>query len=84
MKTSYESKNPVAIRKRILVPKTNLSDDSVSVEYSSTNNRLTVVHAESADDLAQIQGDASGVYYHVKESGVWRTVPNAIAVGGTG
>ena len=84
MKTSYESKSPVAIRKRLLVPKTNLADETMSVEYLADNDRIVVKHQVDSDNLVQIQADGSGVFLHKRDNGSWSTIPNAISVGGTG
>lgn len=84
MKTSYESKSPVAIRKRLLVPKTNLADETMSVEYLADNDRIVVKHQVDPNNIVQIQADGSGVFLHRRDNGSWSTIPNAIGVGGTG
>lgn len=84
MKTEYPSQAPEAVRKRIKAPKTNVEDDSVSVEYNQTNDRVIVAHTEDENNISQIQADDRGVWYHKQAGGSWTTVPNAINVGGTG
>ena len=84
MKTSYESKSPAAIRKRLLVPKTNLADETISIEYLEENDRIVVKHQVDTDNLLQIQGDSRGVFMHKLDNGVWTTIPTAVNAGGTG
>lgn len=84
MKTSYESKSPVATRKRLLVPRTNLDDDTLSIEYGLTSDRIIVKRETADNNLTQIQADSSGVFLHKRDNGNWTTIPHAISVGGTG
>lgn len=84
MKTEYQSQAPEAVRKRLLVPKTNLSDDTMSVEFIESDGDIHVKHKVDDDNINMIQAGSNGVFYHVKEAGTWRTVPQAISVGGTG
>jgi len=84
MKTEYLPHGAVAARKRLLVPKTNVNDDSMSVDYNDANARIIVAHTVDEDNVYQIQADSNGVWYHKKDNGSWTTVPLAVSAGGTG
>lgn len=84
MKTDYQVQSPEATRKRLLVPKTNLDDDTMSVEYNEANSRIVIAHTVDENNAYQIQADSAGVWYHKKDNGTWTTVPLAVSVGGTG
>ncbi len=84
MRTDYPSQAPESVRKRLLVPNTNMTDDSMTVGYTASADRILVVHQTDANNGSQIQADEKGVWYHKKSGGSWSTVPQAISVGGTG
>lgn len=84
MKTEYQVQAPESSRKRLLVPKTNMDDDTVSVEYTLSNDRIIVKRQADESNLTQIQADSSGVFVHKLTNGSWSTIPNGIGVGGTG
>lgn len=79
-------------RKNLQTVKTNQTDDSVSVEYTTytvgeetdERTRLNVQYAPDEDNKVIIHGDDFGVWAHKKENGIWRTVPQSISMGGTG
>lgn len=82
----------VGARRNLQVPGTNQTDDSMSVDYATytlsgetaERTRVNILHYADADTQEVIHGDDYGVWMHKCENGVWRSIPQQIARGGTG
>ena len=82
----------VGARRNLQVPGTNQTDDSMSVDYATytlsgettERTRVNILHYADADNQEIIHGDDYGVWMHKCENGVWRSIPQQIARGGTG
>lgn len=71
-------------RKTIGAVQTSDTDHPPCIYYDSSNDRIIIERHEDTDNRRLIQCDSSGVYMHNKVSGSWKTIPQAVSVGGTG
>ena len=72
-------------RRKLLVVNTNQANDSMSVNWDSTNKQVTVIYSQDSNNSQQlIADDTDGVYLWSKVNGTGKTIPTAVTRGGTG